>query len=42
MVFVIKKTKTGRFLVFEKSNGKSRLKGNFGSRKDAQNWIKNQ
>ena len=41
MVFKIVKAKN-RFLVFEKVNGKSSLKGNFGSRKDAQNWIRNQ
>lgn len=43
MVFRIKKTKNGRFLVFEKSsNGDSNLRANKGSRKEAQSWIRGQ
>lgn len=43
MVFTIKKTKTGRFLVFEKVNGKSKkMVANKPSRKEAQDWIRDQ
>jgi len=46
MVFKIKKTKRNRFIVFEITNNNGRktsdIRGNFATRKEAQNFIRDQ